>query len=243
MYICNMKNEIYKEVIGYKGLYEVSNFGNVKRMKKLNNQHEPNTILKPFLTSAGYTRVQLFLHGKKRNHFIHRLVAMAFLDNPMKKTQVNHINGDKVNNNLSNLEWSTPSENGKHSYKVLGRTPMRKVDVLQVESIRNRYVNGEKLTHLAKEYNVSPSTIWNICIGNTYMDYPGPIIVKGQKGSGNGSTILTEAIVLKIRELHLEYSQEQKPYGYATWKVGKHFEGVSPSAIRHIISRRTWKHI
>lgn len=238
-----MEKEIYKKVVGYEGLYEVSNLGNVKRMKKLNNQHEPNTILKPFLTSAGYTRVQLFLDGKKKNHFIHRLVAMAFLDNPQHKTQVNHINGDKVNNNLSNLEWSTPSENGKHSYKILGRTPIRKIDVVEVESIRNRYVNGEKLSHLAKEYQVSPSAIWNMCRGNTYIDYPGPIVVKGQKGSGNGATILTESMVLKIRELHLKYSQEKKSYGYATWKVNQDFPYVSSSSIRNIVSRRTWNHI
>lgn len=236
-------NEIYKEVQGYEGLYHVSNLGNVKRIKKLNNQHEPNTILKPFLTANGYTRVQLFLHGKKKNHFIHRLVATAFLENPKNKTQVNHINGEKTNNCITNLEWSTPSENGKHSYKVLGRVPSRKIDVTKIESIRIRYANGEKLNHIAKEYNVNPSTIWNICTGANYVDYPGPIVMKGQKGSGNGATLLTESMVLKIRELHLKYSQEKKPYGWATWKVSQEFEGLSLSVIRHIVSRRTWKHI
>ena len=243
MYICKMETqEIYKEVVGYEGLYEVSNLGNVKRMQKLNNQHEPNTVLKPFLTSSGYTRVQLFLHGKKRNHFIHRLVAMAFLENPNNKTQVNHINGDKVNNKLSNLEWSTPSENGKHSYKILGRVPTRKINVTEIELIRQRYADGDKLTTLSKEYEVSQATIWNICRGNTYVDYPGPIVIKGQKGSGNGSTLLTEQDVLKIRELHLKYSQENKAYGYATWKVGKEV-GVSSQIVRNIITRRTWNHI
>lgn len=236
------QNEIYKSVIGYEGLYEVSNLGNVKRLKKLNNQHERNSILKPFTTDKGYTRVQLFLNGKKKNHFVHRIVAEAFLENPCNKSQVNHINGKKNDNRLSNLEWSTPSENGKHSYKILGRVPMRKIDVSKVEAIRKRYADGEKLTTLAKEYDVSQATIWNMCIGNTYVDYPGPIVIKGQKGSGNGATLLTEKDVIKIREVFNEYNNEKMPKGWATDKVSKEF-GINPNIIRNIISRRTWNHI
>lgn len=236
------EKEIYKSVVGYEEFYQVSNFGNVKRLKKLNNQHEPNLVLRQFTTDKGYTRVQLFKNSAKRNHFVHRVVAEAFLPNPLNKSQVNHINGKKNDNRVLNLEWSTPSENGKHSYKMLGRVPMRKIDVKEIESIRKRYAAGDKLTTLSKEYEVSQATIWNICRGNTYVDYPGPIVIKGQKGSGNGSTLLTEGDVLKIRELHLKYSQEKKPYGYATYKVSKDV-GVSSQIVRNIISRRTWNHI
>jgi len=239
-----METEIYKDVHGYNGLYQVSNMGNVRRMKKTGNQHPIGMILKPYITSRGYTRVQLFRDGEKRNHFIHRLVAEVFIENPLNKSQVNHIDGDKSNNTVMNLEWSTPSENGKHSYKVLGRLPKRKIDtVWQVESIRNRYANGEKLPQLANEYNVSTSAIWGICTGKTYLDYPGPIVIKGQKGSGNGSTVLNESHVLKIRQLWEEYSKMNKPKGWATWKVSQDMGGINSSIIRHIIARRTWKHI
>lgn len=88
--------------------YSVSDKGNVRNDKT-------NRILKPREHGDGYKCVVLYDKSKK-NCRIHRLVATEFIDNPDGKREVNHINGDKSNNSIDNLEWSTPSENMKHSY-------------------------------------------------------------------------------------------------------------------------------
>jgi hypothetical protein len=104
--------EIFKDIEGYEGVYQVSNLGNVKSYKNKNGK-----ILSPNINSKGYAMVGLMCNTQK-NCTIHRLVAEAFLSNPEKKSQVNHINGNKTDNRLENLEWVTPSENRIHAYKT-----------------------------------------------------------------------------------------------------------------------------
>lgn len=78
-------------------------------------------ILKPTFLPSGYKVVII----SNTSNLVHRLVALAFIPNPEGKQTVNHKDGDKINNTLENLEWATYSENGKHSYSVLGRKPSR----------------------------------------------------------------------------------------------------------------------
>lgn len=108
-----VKCEVWKR---YKSTdYDVSSFGNLRSRvtgKVLVNR-QPN--------SCGYYRVQLVIDGKRCKLFIHRMVAETFLKNKQHKTQVNHINGDKKDNRLENLEWCTPSENQLHARYVLGK--------------------------------------------------------------------------------------------------------------------------
>ena len=99
---------MYKNVIGYEGVYQVSECGDVKRIGK-------DKILKPQL-SKGYFKLELCKNSMRKNHNIHRLVALAFIPNPLNKEQVNHIDGNKLNNNVSNLEWATAKENMKHAW-------------------------------------------------------------------------------------------------------------------------------
>lgn len=97
-----------------KGLhYEVSSLGNVR------NSESYKSISQLDKNREGYIRVNLFSNGKKKRYFIHRLVAEAFIPNPENKPQVNHKDGNKQNNELSNLEWVTNSENQLHSYYIL----------------------------------------------------------------------------------------------------------------------------
>ena len=78
-------------------------------------------ILKPVIVSGGYLQVRLWVNYKVYNKLVHRLVANAYIDNPFGKETVNHLDGNKQNNNVSNLEWATKSENQKHRYDVLGK--------------------------------------------------------------------------------------------------------------------------
>lgn len=108
---------ITQHIVGYDGRYSVTEDGRVYsnvtgRWMKL--QRHP----------MGYLFVSLTLRdgsGKKRSHLVHRLVAEAFIPNPDDKPTVNHLNGDKTRNHVSNLEWATHSENHKHAYAELGR--------------------------------------------------------------------------------------------------------------------------
>jgi len=104
-----MENEIWKDVIGYEGLYKVSSVGNVK------NRFGRN--LKPSF-GRGYKRVVLFSKAKDTTKYVHRLVAESFLLNLEKKQTVNHINGNKLDNKIENLEWLTQKENIQHSVKI-----------------------------------------------------------------------------------------------------------------------------
>lgn len=109
-----MEKEIWKDIVGYEGLYQISNFGNI-RSKKLNKQ---GRLLSPFISNSGYYAIVLDI--KKRDfklNYIHRLVATAFITNINNLEQVNHIDGNKLNNNVSNLEWCSRSDNIKHAIK------------------------------------------------------------------------------------------------------------------------------
>ena len=95
--------EIFKDIPGYEGLYQVSNLGNVKSLHY--NKSNRQVILKPKLTKTGYCRVGLHSKGVSKDFYIHRLVAEAFLDNPNNLSDVNHKDENKTNNNINNLEW------------------------------------------------------------------------------------------------------------------------------------------
>lgn len=112
--------EIWKDVIGYEGLYKVSNLGNVKSLDRIvpfgsTKRIVVGKILKPVLSTSGYNKVCL-----PENMYVHRLVLMAFVGLNESKTHVNHINGIKTDNRLDNLEWVTVKENLHHSKEVLG---------------------------------------------------------------------------------------------------------------------------
>lgn len=120
--------EEWRDVSGYEGLYKVSNFGRIKSLyRQESNTH--NGILKfrkekirlTLNSHNGYKRISLFKNLKSKNYPLHRLVAIAFIDNPENKSFINHKDGIKTNNFVNNLEWCTISENQIHAYRILKR--------------------------------------------------------------------------------------------------------------------------
>lgn len=116
------KNEIWKEVVGFEKYYHVSNFGNVKTLERFIKNGtfsylKKSKLLKPGTNPDGYKTVVLYGLDFKKNCKVHILVAKAFIENPMNLEMVNHIDENKSNNNLSNLEWVSRIENGVHRYK------------------------------------------------------------------------------------------------------------------------------
>lgn len=119
--------EIWRDIPGYNGKYQVSNFGGFSSIK--NGQRISRKICK---FSTGYSCVSI----DGRAHSLHRLVALTFIPNPNNKPQVNHKNGDKTDNNIHNLEWCTRSENCLHRDRKLGISRVNKKKVMCIETGR-----------------------------------------------------------------------------------------------------------
>lgn len=106
--------EQYRDIQGYEGLYQVTSWGRVYSVKS-------KGFIKPYITHKGYARVDLYdTNGKRTHHKVHRLVANAFLNNVHGKPQVNHKDGNKLNNSFTNLEFCTNLENARHRSMMYG---------------------------------------------------------------------------------------------------------------------------
>lgn len=102
--------EIWKDICGYEGLYKISNYGEVKSIRK-------NIVMRPGDNGRGYKFIYLNKGGLVQRYYVHRLVALFFIPNPENKPQVNHIDCNKGNNNVDNLEWVTTTEQMQHASK------------------------------------------------------------------------------------------------------------------------------
>jgi hypothetical protein len=106
--------EQWKNVVGYENVYQISSLGNIRRIQSPYTKRSINKLLKP-TDNRGYLRLPLYKDGKRERFFIHRLVAEAFIPNfSPSKTYVNHLNCNKQDNRVENLEWSTPRLNAQH---------------------------------------------------------------------------------------------------------------------------------
>ena len=108
-------DEAWVDAPGLEGVIKVSNCGGTRSFLR----NKVNGIpVKASLDTAGYPTLRLTLNGVKRNYLVHRLVATAFIPNPERKREVNHIDGNKANNNVANLEWATHKENLMHAART-----------------------------------------------------------------------------------------------------------------------------
>lgn len=161
--------EIWKDIQGYEGYYQVSNLGRVKSVSRFRASGGGGYVQKERIIKTsfalGYERCSLWLENKPKDVKIHVLVASAFINNECKKPQVNHIDGDKTNNNLSNLEWVTAKENMIHSYASLKRKHCNKKKISDKDVIEiRRWKATTNITYseLAKIYGVDPANVCNI---------------------------------------------------------------------------------
>lgn len=163
--------EIYKDIKNYKGLYQISNLGNIKSLN--NSKFKKEKILKKSLEKNGYETICLCKENKKKSYTVHRLVAISFISNTENKPQVNHINGIKTDNRVENLEWCTVSENTKHAYDngfidlyKSGKHIASKLTNIEVSQIR---VIGRNLKQreIAEIFGVSRVIISNV-LNNVY---------------------------------------------------------------------------
>lgn len=160
----NKVREIWKDIKGYEGLYQVSNCGNVKSVKKTITRNNCKILIKEKILKKyirqGYYAVKLYKNKTKINLPIHRLVAITYLKNDKNKPCVNHKDGNKLNNNIDNLEWVTYSENTLHSYK----NGLQKTSEKQRENCKKVYKYAiKKTSKKINQYDLDGNFIkqWN----------------------------------------------------------------------------------
>lgn len=162
----------WRPVLGYEGIYEVSSKGIVRSLEREGTRivkgkeqiHRVSPrVLSPSADTHGYLQVNLKREGGSKMIFVHRLVALAFIDNPESKPQINHIDGDANNNCVENLEWCTNSENALHATRVLGKVRgFVKLTVDDVRSIREMALSGMQQKEIAEQFDIADTTVSSI---------------------------------------------------------------------------------
>ena len=163
-----MQKEIWKPIKGFEG-YRISNLGRV-----LSTKYREPRILKGGLAGLGYPSVSLWENNKSRAFYVHRLVATAFISNPLCLPEVNHKNGVKTDNRIENLEWVSRQQNQIHSFRTglskpynrkADKNPKARLTWADVEKIRELYKSNPKKYNqheLARIYNIGRASIWKI---------------------------------------------------------------------------------
>ena len=179
------EGEVWKDVVGYEGQYQVSNKGNVRSVDRINHigSKYSGRMLKPWYQSGGYLQVGLCKNGKVMSKYIHRLVLEAFVDNPNNLPEVNHLDENKTNNELPNLEWCDSSYNSKYGTRIrrIAQKQSKKVRAVNIET-------GEVLTFnstqeaVRKGYN--SGGVSQACRGH-YKSATGKLIGDGHTYKGH----------------------------------------------------------
>lgn len=163
--------EIWKDVKGYEGLYQVSNLGNIKSLARYKKNHsklqkvEERKLNMYTNKYNGYVYIVLTKNAIEKNIRVHKLVAQAFIPNSENKPQINHIDGNKENNRVDNLEWCTCKENVIHAYKNGLAKNKQKVKIRQYDKQHNFIAEFDGLLKASKELGISIGNI-SMCINN-----------------------------------------------------------------------------
>ena len=182
--------EIWKDIDGYEGLYQISNFGNVKSLgngKANSSILHTVRLLKPQITD-GYLRIGLWKNGKCKHYFVHRLVAFAFIPNPNNYPIINHKDEIKTNNTVDNLEWCDCKYNSNYgtlrerlSKKMKGKKMSKEAIEKMVNSISKPILQLTKNDEIIRKWKsgaeikrvlgFNPSNISKVCLGKQKTSY------------------------------------------------------------------------
>lgn len=176
----DLPGEKWKNVVGYEGLYAVSNKG---RVRKMGHGSYGGRIMTPMEINGGYLRVRLTKGEESKTFLVHRLVAMAFLSNPDNLPTVNHKDFDTRNNTVENLEWMTQRENNNYSRKAghyyysekahEKARLNRKISDDKAKLIFEEYQTGTKQSDLAAKYNVTRAFVCRLVRGKCRTELTG----------------------------------------------------------------------
>lgn len=174
--------EQWKDIKDFEGWYQISDLGNVRSLDRVSSD---GRFYKGSLKAIGFGRgkyniITLYKGGEQKSFRVHRLVAEAFISNPDNKSEVNHIDGNKNNNHVGNLEWSTSSENQKHAYRLGLQETFKGEDHIKAKLTNEqawaiKYLRKDNpllytMQNLANMYNVSVATISLIMSGRRYKN-------------------------------------------------------------------------
>lgn len=189
-----MLSEIWKPCPNYEDSYEVSNLGYIRGVDRVSGNRRgiiKGKVLKRAPNRKKYLESRLFKNGKCIPKIIHRLVAIAFIPNPLNLPQVNHIDGDKNNCKESNLEWVDNSYNQLHAYKLGLQTSKKgenngraKLTDLKVTYLKNLYNSGQEIKDIAKSESLNLSTLRQLLYGSTWK-CNSTILIKRDKRKKN----------------------------------------------------------
>lgn len=166
----NLENEIWKDVVGYEGLYQVSNLGRVKSLPRIVKNGKiyrrvNERIMANLRAHNGYIKAYLKRFGKGVNKSIHRMVAEAFIPNPLNLPQVNHIDEDKTNNRVENLEWCTAKHNTCYGTRPKRIAAKNSKPVFQFSLDGGFLREFESVKVAAETLKVHPSSIYTCVQG------------------------------------------------------------------------------
>lgn len=236
--------EDWKYVVGYEWLYSVSSHGRVRgEARTVTHSHGGPKRLKERIMrqklNRGYPQVQLSCDGVQSFYSVHRLVAEAFIGSIRPDMTVNHLDGDKTNNRVSNLEIVTMSENIRHAIRTGLRVPasgeshyhstLTADDVIEIR----RRAKSETRKAIAASLGVSPQCVGKVVRGDTWSMVPGASAPIDMRGETNRMAKLSEAAVSDIRARAGSTSQRALAIEY----------GVSESLVSMVVRGVVWRHL
>lgn len=163
-------NEIWKDINGYEGLYQISNFGNVKSVDRISKHSNGDLTLKGKLlksvkNSRGYLQVDLCKNGKIKKILIHRLVAQTFLPNPDNKPHIDHINTITTDNRVINLRWVTQKENINNPLTIDKKSKNLSKPIIQFSKDGKFIKKWDSALDAQRELGIKQSNICSCCKG------------------------------------------------------------------------------